>query len=73
MEGAADGATSLSEQEGGRAVSWSVVSEDLETVNGVSHGMEAGDIGVYYLYFFLSPSVSLLFVSIIMLTIPQGE
>ncbi|KAG5847847.1 hypothetical protein ANANG_G00130540 [Anguilla anguilla] len=45
MEGAANGATSLSEQgEGSRAVSWSVVSDDLETVTGVSCGMEAGDI-----------------------------
>ncbi|KAJ8274045.1 hypothetical protein COCON_G00086700 [Conger conger] len=43
MEGAADGATSLSERDCGRAVSWSVVSDDLETV---SRGMEAGDIDV---------------------------
>lgn len=49
MEAAAEGAVGLSEARDGSPLSVAAASDDGDTVVGVSYGMDAADMGTFFL------------------------
>lgn len=47
MEAAAEGAVGLSEAREGSPLSGAAISDDGDTVVGVSYGMDAADMGIF--------------------------
>lgn len=65
MEAAAEGAVGLSEARDGSPLSVAAASDDGDTVVGVSYGMDAADMGTFFLYQLLNKNPLLFFLMFI--------